>query len=255
MTVLASIGLSDVEWYSGKSRGYRLVPTIKKNGDEGKPKKEFLFLNLKVDSSEVEALRSVLKSLDPSRSIIKVVTIKGDFSGELSVPSDWEGRVFLEGLGVYPNITTLRRIGGRPNLMELARESAELPSVRYVGATLLEIEGVPVGRFDEGVAKEYGILGKDDSKIYHKEGQSSYDFFDEMPYTELEAIWGSDSIVFEEAKKVKQPKAPKIKIKTKKAKKVTNKSSSEPKKPKKPKVKVSKKKDAFSRIFSEKVEF
>ena len=253
MTVLASIGLADVDNFSGKGKGYRLIQTFRKDKTEGKPKKEFLFLNLEVYPEEVEELLSVLKGLDPNRSLIKVVTIYGNLlEDSLSIPSSWEGRVFLKGKGTYKNITTLRKVSGTPNLMELYNEAKKYPSVRYYGGTLLEIEGVPVGRFDEGVAKEYGILGKDDPIIYHQEGQASYDFFEELTYSEVGELWGIENILFEDAARAKMPKAPKISIKAKKAKKVTKEKTSTPKKPK---VKVNKKKDAFSRIFSEKVEF
>lgn len=253
MTVLASIGLADVDNFSGKGKGYRLIKTFRKDKTEGKPKKEFLFLNLEVYPEEVEELLSALKGLDPNRSVIKVVTIVGDLvEDSLPIPSSWEGRIFLKGKGTYKNITTLRKVSGTPNLMELYNEAEKYPNVRYYGGTLLEIEGVPVGRFDEGVAKEYGILGKDEPTIYHKEGQASYDFFEELTYSEVGDAWGSENILFEDASKTKMPKVPKINIKAKKAKKVTKEKTSTPKKPK---VKVNKKKDAFSRIFSEKVEF
>ena len=252
MTVLASIGLADVEKFSGKGKGYRLVKTFRKDKTEGKPKKEFLFLNLEVSNEEVEELLPLLKTLDPSRSVIKVVTIDGDLQDDVVIPSSWEGRVFLKGSGSYRDITTLRKVSGVPNLMELYNEAIKLPNTRYYGGTLLEIEGVPVGRFDEGVAKEYGILGKDDANIYHEEGKTSYDFFDESPYSSVEEEWGIGNILFEDSSKAKSSKAPKIRIKTKKAKKISKgKASSN----KKPKVKVNKKKDAFSKIFSEKVEF
>lgn len=252
MTVLASIGLVDVDKFSGKGKGYRLVRTFRKDNTEGKPKKEFLFLNLEVSNEEVEDLLSALKTLDPSKSIIKVVTIDGDLQEDVSIPSAWEGRVFLKGSDSYKDITTLRKVSGVPNLLELYKEASKFPNTRFYGGTLLEIEGVPVGRFDEGVAKDYGILGKDDSKIYHEEGQSSYDFFDESTYSEVEESWGIENILFEDSVKAKSPKAPKIRIKAKKAKKTPKDKVSTPKKPK---VKVNKKKDAFSKIFSQKVEF
>lgn len=252
MTVLASIGLVDVENFSGKGKGYRLVKTFRKDKTEGKPKKEFLFLNLEVSNKEVEELLSILKTLDPSRSVIKVVTIDGDLQEDVLIPSPWKGRVFLNGSGSYKDITTLRKVNGVPNLMELYNEAIKLPNTRYYGGTLLAIDGIPVGRFDEGVAKDYGILGKDDSKIYHEEGQSSYDFFDELKYSEVEKQWGIENILFEDSTKVRSSKTPKIKIKAKKAKKIPKEKVSSPKKPK---VKVNKKKDAFSKIFSQKVEF
>ena len=99
--------------------------------------------------------------------------------------------------------------------------------------------------FDEGQAKEFGILGKEEPTILFKDGK--YDMFDVIDLSEVEE-WGMD-LIKEEAlkkKKVVSVKFPKI---------------ARPKKPKKekvvrsPKPKVNKKKEIFSSIFSQKVDF
>ena len=105
--------------------------------------------------------------------------------------------------------------------------------------------------FDEGMAKEYGILGKEEPNILFTDG--SYDMFQVTDFDSIKEELGCE-LIKESSTKVK-------KVATKKKDVV----SAHPKKPKKdksvskvrtaPKPKVNKKKEAFSSIFSEKVEF
>ena len=107
--------------------------------------------------------------------------------------------------------------------------------------------------FDEGQAKEFGILGKEEPTILFKDGK--YDMFDVMDLSEVEE-WGTD-LIKEEAlkkKKVVSVKIPKVaRPKKPKKEKVVREAKPKVVKPKQPK--VNKKKEVFSSIFSQKVDF
>ena len=254
MTVVASANVSCIEEFKGVGKAYRLVPTIKKDGSSGKPTKELLYLNLEIDGEDVESILDVFKSVNPEKSIIKLMTILGDAPENLKIPSIWKGRVFsYNGRVVVDGLTNLVLTGEDvPNLYDLYLQAKENPTYRFVGGKLLAVEGVPIGYFDEGIAKEFGILGKEQPKAVFE--YPNYDFFENIEMHLVLDAWGTDLIKegFTK-KKVKSPKVTKPKV--------TKLSVKKPKvaKPKtsKPKTvsKVTKKKEAFSSIFSNKVEF
>ena len=239
MTILAQVAPTKVGDYKNFGKAYRLVPTTKKDGSEGKPWKELLYLNVVVDGEDIESLNRVLGEVNPDKSIIKVVTIEGE------APS---GRVFSKGgLGVVDGMVNLIEKSGVPNLYELSEEARANPTYRFIGGKLLAVEGVPVGMFEEGVAKDYGILGKELPQVVFEDGK--YDFFSQEELDTVLEDWG-EGLITEgiSQKKPKMPAVRKLKDKKPKKKKAGVKKSL-------PKAKVSKKKETFSRLFSQKVDF
>lgn len=234
--------------YRSYGRAFKLVPTYKKDGTEGKPRKEYVFLNAVVDS---ETVPEGLFSIDPNKSMVKTITFTNGVADGVAIPEAWHGRVFLkDSTKVVKGALNLIKCKGTPNLKEIYNKAKENPTYRFYGGCLLAVEGVPVGMFDEGQAKEFGILGKEEPIILFNDGK--YDMFSFMDLSEVED-WGEEFVKEYYVKKKKV------------VGKVAN--ISRPKKPKKEKVprearvrtvakpKVSKKKEVFSSIFSEKVEF
>lgn len=182
-TVLATIGVEETKEYSNVTKAYWLSPTVKRDGSEGKPFKNFVYLNVDIEGITTEDLDSILKGIDPEKSIIKTVTLRnitGDSSWEPQ-DSKWVGRVFIAD-GSLPSspVTRLVEVEGTPNLYDLALGYYAKRNIRYVGGTLLAVKDVPVGRYDEGIASsKYGILGKEEPQALFTEGK--YDSFDEMP--------------------------------------------------------------------------
>ena len=248
MTILAQIAPTKVGDYKNFGKAYRLVPTTKKDGSEGEPWKELLYLNVVVDGEDIESLNKVLGEVNPDKSIIKVVTIEGEAPSGLVIPMPWSGRVFSKGgIGVVDGMVNLIEKSGVPNLYELSEEAKANPTYRFIGGKLLAVEGVPVGMFDEGVAKDYGILGKELPQVVFEDGR--YDFFSQDELDTVLEDWGEGLIT--EGISQKKPKMPivrKLKEKKPKKKKAGVKKSL-------PKAKVSKKKETFSRLFSQKVDF
>lgn len=251
MTVLANATYDQAVGYKSYGRAFKLVPTYKKDGSEGKPLKKYVFLNVIVDSQDVP---EGLFGIDPSKSMVKTITFTDGLADGVAIPEAWHGRVFLKDSTQYVRgAINLVKCEGTPNLKELSDTAKNNPSYRFYGGCLLAVDGVPVGMFDEGQAKEFGILGKEEPNILFKDGK--YDMFDVMDLSEVEE-WGTD-LVKEEAlkkKKVVSIKTPKV-ARPKKPKKEKVPKEAKPKvvKPKQPK--VNKKKEVFSSIFSQKVDF
>jgi hypothetical protein len=234
--------------YRSYGRAFKLVPTYKKDGTEGKPRKEYVFLNAVIDSENVP---EGLFSIDPTKSMVKTITFTNGIAEDIAIPELWHGRVFLKNsTQEVKGALNLIECKGTPNLKELYTKAKEHPTYRFYGGCLLAVEGVPVGMFDEGQAKEFGILGKEEPNLLFTDGK--YDMFSTMELSEVED-WGEELVkeYFVKKKKV-ATKVPNI---------------ARPKKPKKEKVpkearvravakpKVNKKKEVFSSIFSEKVDF
>lgn len=249
MTVLADTTYEKAIEYKSYGKMFKLVPVTKKDGSEGKPLKKYVFLNVVVDSSE---LPDGLFSIDPVRSVVKTITFTGEVPEDLVIPEQWHDRVFLKGSKqVVKGAYNLVKCKGTPNLRKLSDKAKKNPTYRFYGGCLLAVDGITVGMFDEGMAKEYGILGKEEPNILFTDG--SYDMFQVADFDSIKEEWG-DELIKESSTKVK-------KVATKKKDVV----SARPKKPKKdktvskvrtaPKPKVNKKKEAFSSIFSQKVEF
>lgn len=251
MTVLANATYDQAMVYKSYGRAFKLVPTYKKDGSEGKPLKKYVFLNVIVDSQNVP---EGLFAIDPSKSMVKTITFTNGLADGIAIPKQWHGRVFLkDSTQLVRGAVNLVACEGTPNLKELSDIVKNTPSYRFYGGCLLAVDGVPVGMFDEGQAKEFGILGKEEPTILFKDGK--YDMFDTMDLSEVEE-WGTD-LIKEEAvkkKKVVSIKTPKV-ARPKKPKQEKKPKEPRVKKTSAPKPKVNKKKETFSSIFSQKVDF
>lgn len=249
MTILATTGVDNIDLFTHYSKGYRLKETVKKDGSLGKPQKELFYINLSIEVGSDTDLGGIFRKINPEKSIIKTITLSGDLDG-VTIPTNWKRRVFVQGCDYLTDgLINLVKVD-TTNLKELFDLAKENPSYRFVGGTLLAVEGVPVGMFDEGEAKDFGILGKENSKILFKGEDNSYDSFSQLTFSELEDFWGKENILYEGIKVGSTKKLKSLKTKKKKEPKSTTKPKSKPKKPK-----VSKKKETFSKLFSKKVEF
>lgn len=259
MTVLASISLKEVENYVKYNKAYRLVPVIKKNGEEGKPKKEFLFLNVDVFSQD--GLSEFFKKVDPEKSVIKTLTLNEMAFLDVEIPSNWVGRVFSKhsNIGLSKQVIPMVEVEGIPNLFDLMEQTVYNKNLRFYGGDLLDINEINIGRFDSGTAKEFGILGKEVPKVYFTAEEGVYDFFTEDSLANVRLSWGDDLNFVVTTVKVGAKKSKKdVSLALKKGKR-TPKSSNKGLKVNKVVVKkptlATKKKEAFSNHFSEEVDF
>lgn len=259
MTVLASISLKEVENYVKYNKAYRLVPVIKKNGEEGKPKKEFLFLNVDVSSSE--GLAEFFRKVDPEKSVIKTLTLNEMVSLDVDVPSNWVGRVFSKhsNTGLSKQVIPMVEVEGIPNLFDLIEQTVYNKNIRFYGGDLLDIKEINIGRFDSGTAKEYGILGKEEPKAYFSAEEGLYDFFSEDSLSNVRLSWGDDLTFITTTVKVGTKKAKKDISSALKKGSRSSKLSTKGVKVKKVVIKkptlATRKKEAFSNHFSEEVDF
>lgn len=155
MKILASCDIDKAMGFNGK--------LVLPNEDEKKPDK--VMLNIVVDGccgySNEEIFR---KASDLGKDIVQCITFKveeGRFASY--VPTEWEGKIFNEySAGYYddPNVpvcdkaTSLLRLpDGYSNMRVLYDMSKKYPNVRYIGGHLLGIEGIRIGRFDNGKDK------------------------------------------------------------------------------------------------------
>ena len=251
MTVLANATYDQAIGYKSYGRAFKLVPTYKKDGSEGKPLKKYVFLNVIVDSQNVP---EGLFGIDPSKSMVKTITFTDGLADGVVIPEAWHGRVFLkDSTQSVRGAINLVKCEGTPNLKKLSDTAKDNPSYRFYGGCLLAVDGVPVGMFDEGEAKEFGILGKEEPTILFKDGK--YDMFDVMDLSEVEE-WGTDLIKEEALKKKKVVSVKVAKVaRPKKPKKEKVIRTSESKQRTAPKSKANKRKEVFSSIFSQKVDF
>lgn len=166
MQLLASCSIEQSKTFNGKL----VIP----NEDQKKPDK--VFLNIVVEDGSTEVF-SVLSGNE------KCVTFKGkqpDFC-----PKELSGKVFYEtsledfqqGYERVEDITTLVRLPeGYSNMKQLVDWCKEYESIRFIGGNLLAVEGVRIGRFDEGKDKMLPVFN------------GIYDSFVEVDLNDLDGL-------------------------------------------------------------------
>lgn len=181
MELLASCNLEQAKGFNGKL----VIP----NEDERHPDK--VYLNIEYhpeDGSEEEFFKKVS---DLNKSLVRCISFPSN-EVSLKVPKEWEGRVFI-----YTDVDTLMD----PNYVEienaisLVHLDADFPSskyklnlkdlvkicennssVRFMGGNLLKVEGLRIGRFDEGKEKMSPVF------------KDIYDSFVEVSLNDLDGL-------------------------------------------------------------------
>ena len=156
MELLASCSLEQARGFSGKL----VIP----NEDSRRPDK--VYLNVEYSEKDGTVNEFFRKVSGIGGSLVRCVSFPAGCAGVV-VPEEWRGRSF-----VYTDLDTvigdvdysesegvvsLVRLGGdfpsdryRANLRTLVEVCGKLPSVRFMGGNLLGVEGLRVGRFNEG---------------------------------------------------------------------------------------------------------
>lgn len=158
MQLLASCTLKQAMGFNGKL----VIP----NEDEKKPDKVFLNVEYSDEDGSVDDFFSKVSTLNKNN--VKCVSFP---VGVLfSVPEEWKGKVFIkntideiqQGLnytGVSGAVDLVHLDVDYPSkkykvtLRDLVSICNELPTVRFYGGNLLAVEGLRIGRFDEGKEK------------------------------------------------------------------------------------------------------
>lgn len=178
MQILASCDLDKAMSFNGK--------LVLPNEDEKKPDK--VFLNIVVDENCEYGNDEVFrKASELGKDLVKCITFKVNNNRFANyVPTEWSGRVFNEYLAdsyydanmpVCKSAVSLLRLSDDfSNMRLLLEECKEHPDVRYIGGNLLGIEGVRIGRFDEGKDKMSPVF------------KDIYDSFVEVDLNDLDGL-------------------------------------------------------------------
>lgn len=200
MQILASCSLEEASRFNGK--------LVLPNEDAKKPDK--VFLNIIADGRESV---DVFKKVDEIPSV-KCITFVGE--GVSYVPTGYEGSVFVEKTleealsdsVVYPSgVVVLVRLpkdfpNSAYNMRTVYELSVKNPNMRFIGGSILGIEGIRVGRFDSGKEKMSPVFS---------------DIYDTFVEVDLDDLSGIQEIVkktrrrAEHIMKEKKPRAPKEK--------------------------------------------
>lgn len=158
MQILASCSLNEAKNFNGK--------LVLPNEDKKKPDK--VFLNVEYNLEEDKDVADFFKEVSSlGSSLVKCVSFpKGVLS--IGVPDQWSGNVFvynsIDEIENNPNfspvkgVTDLIRLDSdfpdldkyKINLRDLVDFCENHPSVRFEGGNLMSIEGLRVGRYEEG---------------------------------------------------------------------------------------------------------
>lgn len=159
MELLASCSLEQARGFNGKL----VIP----NEDSKRPDKVYLNVEYNESDGSTEQFLERVSELD--KSLVKCVSFPEEYAGVL-VPEDWKGRVFVyttldtvvQGVN-YPEsdgVISLIRLDEdypsekyKPTLRDLVRVCEKHADVRFIGGNLLGVEGLRIGRFDDGKEK------------------------------------------------------------------------------------------------------
>lgn len=159
MELLASCNLEQARRFNGKL----VIP----NEDSKRPDK--VYLNVEYSESDGSAEQFLERVSELDKSLVKCVSFPEEYAGVL-VSEDWKGRVFvyttldtvMQGVN-YPEsdgVISLIRLDEdypsekyKPTLRDLVRVCEKHADVRFIGGNLLGVEGLRIGRFDDGKEK------------------------------------------------------------------------------------------------------
>lgn len=159
MELLASCSLEQARGFNGKL----VIP----NEDSKRPDKVYLNVEYNESDGSTEQFLERVSELD--KSLVKCVSFPEEYAGVL-VPEDWKGRVFVyttldtvvQDVN-YPEsdgVISLIRLDEdypsekyKPTLRDLVRVCEKHSDVRFIGGNLLGVEGLRIGRFDDGKEK------------------------------------------------------------------------------------------------------
>lgn len=228
-TFLAGVDLQKASTISG-SLG---IPreNITRTGEKKGVIYDDILLNLQYGIAEERPLDILLTSNVDFMDNITCVTVNAGYDGlaDLILPEEWKGRVFVSAdLDEYINGTNEIYRPGIISLIDVSPEHKDLRGLleigklynnaRFVGGRFLMVDGLKVGRFEEGALK--GVKGIGPTGV----AEGVYDVFTEVDLSEL-----SDVV----AKPVRVKKTPvrKPRLITDKPEKVKNTAPSVPKRP------------------------
>lgn len=159
MELLASCNLEQARRFNGKL----VIP----NEDSKRPDK--VYLNVEYNKSDGTVGEFFEKVSEMDKSLVRCVSFPEESAG-VAVPEDWKGRVFIYATldavvqdASYPKsegVVSLVRLDGdypsekyKPTLRDLVRVCEKHADVRFIGGNLLGVEGLRIGRFDDGKEK------------------------------------------------------------------------------------------------------
>lgn len=176
MEILASCSLSEAVGYRGKL----VIP----NEDSKRPDK--VFLNIVVGEDEEKSEAEIYREASLLDSVRCITFLVDEDRVARSVPEEWKGRVFNEySCDFYEDanapdtgeaVALLRLPEGYSNMRVLREKCTSDPRIRYIGGNLLGIEGVRIGRFDEGKEKMPPVF------------KDMYDTFVEVSLNDLDGL-------------------------------------------------------------------
>lgn len=210
MQLLASCTLEQAMGFNGKL----VIP----NEDEKKPDKVFLNVEYSDSDGSVEDFFTKVSSL--GKNVRCVSFPVGVVS---SVPEEWKNRVFIkntidevmQGLNhtEIPGVVDLVHLDSdypckkyKLTLRDLVSICEEHPSVRFYGGNLLAVEGLRIGRFEEG---------KDKSSPVFKD---IYDTFVEVNLNDLDGLKEIVSKTRKKAESSEDSKGKKARVRSKQPK-------------------------------------
>lgn len=210
MKLLASCDIDKAMSFNGK--------LVLPNEDEKRPDK--VFLNIVVDDACKYSNEEIFKKAsEMNKNTIKCITFMVE-SGRFAnyVPTEWQGKVFNEyfadsyhdpNIPVCTDAISLLRVKEDFSNMRVVLENCKKhPDVRFIGGNLLGMEGVRIGRFDDGKDKMSPVF------------KGIYDTFVEVDLNDLDGI---KEIVRKTRKRAEslESKSGKPKVKKLKEKKVS----------------------------------
>lgn len=210
MELLASCSLEQAKNFNGKL----VIP----NEDEKKPDKVFLNVIYNDGDGSIDDFFTSISKLN--KSMVRCVSFPSEEAG-FEVPEEWKNRVFIytdvDTLSDpnYPEsdgVVSLVRLGddfpreSKLNLRDLVSICKEHTSVRFIGGSLLGVEELRVGRFNEGKDKMSPVF------------KDIYDSFVEVSLDDLDGLKEIISKTRRKAESTNSTKGTKAKVRSKQPK-------------------------------------
>ena len=206
---LASVSASGIEEYLKYSSIYTETPVVKKDGKLGRSKKNFLYLNVVVDT--LEGLKEALRKVN-TNGVFRCITYTGGYVEDLEnlkISEDLFGRVFLKDVSEFvEGAVNYLSADFAENLKDLYDKVKENPNIRYYSGSkeFIETPSIPFGRFTD--YKGVSILGGEDTTIIRQGGKD--DVFTEMALVDALELFG-ESLIYKAVSKKRSRASIKLK--------------------------------------------
>lgn len=193
MITLASVSVDEIEKYSKYRSIYTETPVVKKDGKLGRSKKNFLYLDVSVDT--LDGLEKAIQTINVE-GVFKSITYTGGYVWGLEsiyIPEELYGRVFLKDITVeVKGAINYISADFADNLKDLYDGVKGNSSIRYYSGSkeFIETPSIPFGRFTD--YKGANILGGGFTTIVRQGGKD--DVFSEMLLEDALELFGESLI-------------------------------------------------------------